>query len=155
MAPDSPAPQRPGEDLPLGEGLCIPAGELQWRFSRSGGPGGQNVNTSDSRVELVFPLARSRALPPALRSRALRRLESRLVDGALVIAACEHRSQWRNRVAARRRLVVLLQEALRPPPPPRRPTRPSRGAVERRLAAKQRRSALKRRRGGRPPSPDD
>jgi ribosome-associated protein len=135
--------------------VCIPAGELQWRFSRSGGPGGQNVNTTDSRVELVFPLARSRALPPNLRARALQRLEPRLVDGALVITACEHRSQWRNRVAARRRLLAALQEALRPPPPPRRPTRPSRAAVERRLAAKQRRSAVKRRRRGPPPSGED
>jgi ribosome-associated protein len=66
-ATDPPPSGRPGEDLQLGSGLCIPAGELQWRFSRSGGPGGQNVNTSDSRVELVFPLADSRALPPALR----------------------------------------------------------------------------------------
>ncbi|MEO1002196.1 MAG: alternative ribosome rescue aminoacyl-tRNA hydrolase ArfB [Cyanobacteria bacterium J06638_7] len=154
MAPDAPAPQRPGEDLHLGEGLAIPAAELQWRFSRSGGPGGQSVNTSDSRVELVFPLERSRALPPTLRARALQRLAGRLQDGAVVVVACEHRSQWRNRVAARRRLLALLQEALRPPPPPRRPTRPGRGAVERRLAAKQRRSALKRRRGL-PASADD
>ncbi|MEX1323886.1 MAG: alternative ribosome rescue aminoacyl-tRNA hydrolase ArfB [Synechococcaceae cyanobacterium] len=152
---DPRAPQRPGEDLRLGEGLCIPAAELQWRFSRSAGPGGQNVNTTDSRVELVFSLARSRALPPKLRARALERLGPRLVDGALVIAASEHRSQWRNRVAARRRLLALLQEALRPPPPPRRATRPTRAAVERRLAAKQRRGALKRGRSGQRPSPDD
>ncbi|MFN7229476.1 MAG: alternative ribosome rescue aminoacyl-tRNA hydrolase ArfB [Synechococcaceae cyanobacterium] len=126
-----------------GGGLVIPADELRWRFSRSGGPGGQAVNTTDSRVELVFDLGTSQALPPALRQRALARLESRLVDGALVVVASEHRSQWRNRQAARRRLAALLQEALRPPPPPRRPTRPSRGSVERRLAAKKRRAAIK------------
>ncbi|MEB3350554.1 MAG: alternative ribosome rescue aminoacyl-tRNA hydrolase ArfB [Cyanobacteriota bacterium] len=142
------------DDLPLsdgpGRGLVIPADELQWRFSRSGGPGGQAVNTTDSRVELVYALASSRALPPLLRERALARLGARLVDGALVVVACEHRSQWRNRQAARRRLQALLQEALRPPPPPRRPTRPSRGAVERRLAAKKRRAQIKEQRRDRP-----
>lgn len=133
----------PRDDLRVTPAVVIPAAELSWRFSRSSGPGGQNVNTTDSRVELVFDLAASPALPPALRSRALGRLATRLVDGALVVAASEHRSQWRNRVAAQRRLVILLQEALQPPPPPRRPTRPGRGAVERRLAAKKQRGAIK------------
>ena len=121
----------------------IPAAELGWRFSRSSGPGGQNVNTTDSRVELVWDLAATGALSPVLQARALRRLEAQLVEGCVVIAASEHRSQWQNRVAAQRRLVRLLEEALKPPPPPRRPTRPTRGSVERRLAAKQRRSAIK------------
>ena len=116
--------------------VLIPAAELRWRFSRSSGPGGQNVNTTDSRVELVFDLAASPALSPALRARALRRLEARLVEGCVVIAASEHRSQWQNRVAAQRRLAALLEEALKPPPPPRRATRPTRGSVERRLAAR-------------------
>jgi len=136
-------------ELRLGPQLVIPAVELRWRFSRSSGPGGQNVNTTDSRVELLFDLAATPSLPPPLRQRALRRLESRLVEGVLVIVACELRSQWQNRMAAQRRLVALLQEALLPPPPPRRPTRPGRGAVQRRLEAKQRRSALKRQRAGR------
>ncbi|TVS05099.1 MAG: aminoacyl-tRNA hydrolase [Cyanobium sp. PLM2.Bin73] len=142
------AGERGSDDLRIGEVASIPARELRWRFSRSGGPGGQNVNTTDSRVELTFDLARSTALSPALQARALQRLQGRLVGGALQIAACEHRSQWRNRLAAQRRLAAVLLEALRPPPPPRRATRPSRGAVERRLAAKQRRSALKGRRRG-------
>ena len=129
--------------------VLIPAAELRWRFSRSSGPGGQNVNTTDSRVELVFDLATTEALTPALRARALRRLETRLVEGCVVIAASEHRSQWQNRVAAQRRLVALLEEALKPPPPPRRATRPSRGSVERRLAAKRQRSAVKANRRGR------
>ena len=137
--------------LPGGGGLCIPASELRWRFSRSSGPGGQNVNTTDSRVELVFDLAASEALPPALKARALRRLEAQLLAGSLVIAASEHRSQWQNRVAAQRRLVALLQEALKPPPPPRRPTKPTRGSRERRLAAKRERSALKGQRRAQPP----
>jgi ribosome-associated protein len=141
---------------PPGSGpLSIPAEELRWRFSRSSGPGGQNVNTTDSRVELVFDLTASRALPPVLKARALRRLEGRLLDGCVVIAASEHRSQWQNRVAAQRRLVELLAEALKPPPPPRRATRPTRGSVERRLAAKQRRSAIKGRRQGRLQLPED
>lgn len=135
------------DDLQLSDGrggiLLIPAEELRWRFSRSGGPGGQAVNTTDSRVELVFQLAATQALPPLLKERALGRLEPRLVAGELVVVASEHRSQWRNRQAARRRLQALLEEALRPPPPPRRPTRPGRGAVERRLEAKRRRASIK------------
>jgi len=141
-------------DLRLGPRLVIPAAELRWRFSRSSGPGGQNVNTTDSRVELLFDLAATPSLPPPLRQRALRRLEARLVEGVLVIVACELRSQWQNRMAAQRRLVALLQEALLPPPPPRRPTRPSRGAVQRRLEAKQRRGAVKRLRAGRIQPPE-
>ena len=142
-------------DLQLGPGLVIPASELRWRFSRSSGPGGQNVNTTDSRVELVFDLAASAALPPALQARALGRLAAKLMDGTLVIAASEHRSQWQNRVAAQRRLVELLQEALKPPPPPRRATKPTRGSKERRLAAKKQRSAIKGRRSGRVPLPEE
>jgi len=124
--------------------------ELAWRFSRSSGPGGQNVNTTDSRVELVFDLAASAALPPTIKARALQRLEGKLVEGCVVIAASEHRSQWQNRVAAQRRLVELLQEAIKPPPPPRRATRPTRGSVQRRLAAKKQRGAIKGQRGSRP-----
>ena len=142
------AAERPGADLRVSPAVLIPVAELRWRFSRSSGPGGQNVNTTDSRVELVFDLAGSPSLPPALRARALQRLAGRLVEGAMVIAASEHRSQWANRVAAQRRLVELLQEALRPPPPPRRPTRRTRGSVERRLEAKKQRSALKAQRRG-------
>ena len=142
-------------DLRLTAQLVIPAAELRWRFSRSSGPGGQNVNSTDSRVELLFDLAASAALPPALRQRALRRLEARLVDGCVVIAASEHRSQWQNRVAAQRRLVALLVEAIQPPPPPRRATRPTWGSVERRLAAKRRRSAIKGQRRGSSPTPEE
>ena len=135
--------------------LLLPASELRWRFSRSAGPGGQNVNTTDSRVELRFDLAASELFGPVLKARALRRLEAQLVEGCVLITASEHRSQWQNRVAAQRRLVALLEEALRPPPPPRRPTRPTRGSVERRLAAKQRRGEAKRRRGGRIQPPEE
>ena len=142
-------------DLQLIPGVVIPAAELRWRFSRSSGPGGQNVNTTDSRVELLFDLAATPSLPLHLQARALRRLEGRLLEGCAVIAASEHRSQWQNRVAAQRRLVELLQEAIKPPPPPRRATKPTRGSVQRRLAAKKQRSAVKQQRSGRSQLPDD
>ena len=130
--------------------LSIPRGELRWRFSRSSGPGGQSVNTADSRVELSFDVERSTALPDPLRRRALERLEGRLVDGVLTVSAQEHRSQLANRRAAERRLVETLDEALAPPPRPRRTTRPTRAAVRRRLDDKQRRSRTKQLR--RPPA---
>lgn len=134
MAPD---------DLPVRGGIAIPRSELSWRFSRSSGPGGQSVNTADSRVELRWDLAVSTALPPALRARALDRLAGRLVDGVLIVTAQEHREQLRNRRAAEARLVALVAAAIAPNPPARRPTRPSRGAVLRRLDAKRRRANLK------------
>jgi ribosome-associated protein len=123
-------------------GVVIPDDELRWRFSRSSGPGGQSVNTSDSRVELSYDVAHG-SLPRHLRERALERLAGRLVDGVLTVAASEYRSQHRNREAARARLAELLTEATAPPPPKRRPTKPSRGAKERRLAGKKRRGETK------------
>lgn len=125
-------------------GIVIPADELFWRFSRSAGPGGQSVNTTDSRAELSFSVADSAALPPVLKERALRALAGRLTDGAITVTAAEHRSQLRNREAAAARLSALLTEATAAPPAPRRPTRPTRGSRERRLAAKQQRSDVKR-----------
>jgi len=125
-------------------GVRIPPEELSWRFSRSPGPGGQSVNTTDSQAELSFDLAGSTALPTVLRERALAALAGRLADGVITVAASEFRSQLRNREAAATRLSALLTEATAPPRPPRRPTRPTRGSVERRLADKQRRSQLKR-----------
>jgi ribosome-associated protein len=125
-------------------GRAIPPEELSWRFSRSPGPGGQSVNTTESRVELSFDLVGSETLPPALKERALRALEGRLTGGVITVTASEHRSQLRNREAAAGRMSALLTEATAPPPRPRRPTRPSRAARERRLADKQRRSEIKR-----------
>jgi ribosome-associated protein len=129
--------------------VVIPEAELSWRFSRSSGPGGQHVNTSDSAAELSFDVARSPSLPPAYRERALQRLAGRLVNGVLSIRAEEHRSQLRNREAAKIRLSALLREATAPPAPPRRPTKPSRRVHERRLEGKRRRGAVKRGRSGR------
>jgi len=129
--------------------LSIPAVELAWRFSRSSGSGGQSVNTSDSRVELLFDLASSPSLPPVLKARAIERLGPRLRDGVLVIVASQQRSQLRNRVAARRRLGEILSAATAPPPRQRRLTRPTRASDERRIEAKKRRGSVKRQRGRR------
>jgi ribosome-associated protein len=129
-------------DLGVRPGLVIPAEQLVWRFSRGSGPGGQGVNTTDSRVQLRWDAAGSGLLDAA----ALRRLAPHLSDGVLTVTAAEHRSQWQNRRAARLRLAALVGEAVRAPGPRRRPTRPSRAAVERRLDAKRRRAELKRQR---------
>ncbi|SEP52289.1 ribosome-associated protein [Amycolatopsis saalfeldensis] len=133
----------------IGSRFVVPGAELSERFSRSSGPGGQGVNTTDSRVELSFDVAGSAVIPPLLKERILARLSGRLVDGVLTIAASEHRSQLMNRDAARERLASMLLAASAPPPAKRRPTKPSRGSKERRLAAKKRRGDVKRGRGGR------
>jgi len=130
--------------LQISGSVSVPETELGWRFSRSSGPGGQGVNTTDSRVELSFDLAATEVLGEVLKARALERLAPRLVNGVITIAASEFRSQLRNREAAQMRLAQLLREAIAPPPKKRRPTKPSRGAVERRITAKKQRSDLKR-----------
>jgi ribosome-associated protein len=134
-------------DLAVGGGVELPERELRWRFSRASGPGGQGVNTTDSRVELSFDLAGSPSVPEPLRDRAMGRLAGRLVDGVLTIVASEHRSQLRNRDAARDRLASVLGSAFAPDPPRRRPTKPSARARRRRVDAKTRRGAIKRLRG--------
>ena len=120
------------------DGLTIPAAVLTERFSRSPGPGGQSVNTSDSRVELELDLTAYDGFTPTQRRRVSAALGERIV-----IAASEHRSQHRNRVAARERMAAQLREALAPPPPPRRPTKPTRGSQLRRLESKRQRSQTK------------
>jgi ribosome-associated protein len=131
-------------DLHVRGSVVIPEAELRWRFSRSSGPGGQGVNTTDSRVELSFDVAGTAALTPVLKDRALARLAERLVDGVLTVSASEHRSQLQNRKAASARLAAVLAEAVAPPPRKRRPTRPSRAAMDRRIAEKKRRGETKR-----------
>ncbi|MBY8880205.1 alternative ribosome rescue aminoacyl-tRNA hydrolase ArfB [Actinacidiphila acidipaludis] len=129
--------------------VSVPEAELLWRFSRSSGPGGQHVNTSDTQVELRFDLGATEALPPVWKERALERLAGRLAGGVLTVRASEHRSQWRNREAAAARLAALLAQATAPPPKARRPTRIPRGINERRLRVKKQRGETKRgRRGG-------
>jgi ribosome-associated protein len=130
----------PGPGAP--RGVLIPASELSETFSHASGPGGQGVNTSDSRVQLSFNVAGSGSFTPAQRARLLEVLGSRLTDGSLTLAAQEHRSQCRNRAAARTRLAELLREAL-VPPLPRRATKPTRGSQRRRLEAKKQRSDVK------------
>lgn len=134
------------DDLSITRSWSIPPAELSERFSRSSGPGGQGVNTTDSRVELSFDLAGSSSAPENLRARALERLGSRLVDGVLTITASEHRAQLANRQAARERLAEVLAAAVAPPPAKRRPTKPTKGSQRRRLAGKKRRSEVKRQR---------
>ena len=129
--------------------VSLPEAELMWRFSRSSGPGGQHVNTSDTRVELSLDLARTEALPEVWKQRALERLADRLVDGVVTVRSSEHRSQWRNRETAAVRLTALLAEATAPPPKPRTPTRIPRGINERRLRQKKARADVKRGRTGR------
>ncbi len=131
----------PASGLPFG--ATIPAGELTERFSRSSGSGGQSVNTTDSRVELLFAPAASAAFTDAQRRRIVRNLEHDLVDGHVVVTASEHRSQLRNRAAARTRLVALLRAAVAPPPPARRPTRPTRASQRRRVDQKRARGQTK------------
>lgn len=137
------------DDLVVTRTFVVPAAELSERFSRCSGPGGQGVNTADSRVELSFDLARSPSVPERLRYQMLCRLRTRLVGGVLTVTASEHRGQLQNRAAARERMARLLRAAAAAPPPTRRPTKPSRGAKERRLVDKKRRGGLKQgRRGG-------
>ncbi len=137
-------------DLVVTPALTVPAAELRWRFSRASGPGGQGVNTTDSRVELTWELGSSAVLPPATLERLRTRLAARLTNDAIVVVASEYRAQRRNREAARLRLAALLRAALAPPPPPRRATRPSAAARRRRLEDKRHRSEVKRLRRGDP-----
>lgn len=130
-------------DLEVSPALVIPAGELGWRFSRSSGPGGQHVNTSDSRVELSWNVAESSALTEEQRHRLTERLARRLVAGVITVTASEQRSQLRNREIALQKLAELVRAALAPDGPKRRPTKPTRGSTRRHLAAKTQRSATK------------
>lgn len=131
----------PGPGIP--NGLVVAGGDLTERFSRSAGPGGQSVNTTDSRVEVEVDVLTVPGLTETQRHRVTRALGDRLVGGRIVVAASEHRSQHRNRVAARERLATLIREALAPPPPPRRPTRPTKGSQRRRLEDKRQRGETK------------
>lgn len=145
-----PGSERVDGPLRVNDLLTIPAGELSWRFSRSSGPGGQGVNTADSRVELSWTPAGSAAAAALNEHLLLRlndRLAERLTDGSVVVAASEYRAQLRNRAAARRRLAQILRSALAPPAPRRRPTKPTRGSNERRLNTKKARATIKASRG--------
>jgi ribosome-associated protein len=133
-------------DLPVTGSLVVPAAALGWRFSRSSGPGGQGVNTADSRVELTLAPLELPGLSEPQRQRLAQRLGNRLVDGVLTITASEHRQQLRNREAARERLAAVLRAALAAPPRARKRTKPTRGSQERRIQAKKQRGELKKQR---------
>ena len=138
------------QDLVVNDRLIIPSRDLRWRFSRSSGPGGQGVNTTDSRVELVLDIAGCSCLGPFRRARLLDHFQTRLVEGCLRVVVAEERSQWQNRQKALHRMADLLRQGLQPPPPSRKSTRPGRGAVKRRLEAKKKRGDLKRQRRNKP-----
>ena len=131
-------------DLRVSRSVTISERDLRWRFSRSSGPGGQGVNTTDSRVQLSLDVGTTSALGPVQRARALERLDGRLVDGVLTITVQDERSQLRNRELALERLRDAIAAAIAPPPRARRPTKPGRAAVERRIRSKKRRSRTKR-----------
>ena len=139
-------------DLEVSTALTIPASELGWRFSRSSGPGGQHVNTSDSRVELSWSIVNSKTLSDEQRERLLSRLRGRLIAGVITVTSSEERSQLRNRENALRKLAEIVSAGLAPEGPRRRPTKPTKGSNRRRLAAKERRSETKQHR--RRPSTD-
>ncbi len=139
------------DDVEIRPGLTVRADDLQWRFSRASGPGGQGVNTTDSRVQLSYDL---QLLPEPFRSRARASLAAHAVDDVITVVASERRSQFQNRASATARLLDLLRAATAPPPPRRRRTRPTRSAVERRLADKKRRADLKRLRRSGPSDPE-
>jgi ribosome-associated protein len=130
-------------DLEVSPLLTIPASELGWRFSRSSGPGGQHVNTSDSRVELLWSVSGSAVLSEEQRLRLTERLGPRLVSGVLTVSASEERSQLRNREIALRKLAGIIAAGLAPDAPNRRPTKPTKGSKRRHYAAKVQRSATK------------
>jgi ribosome-associated protein len=134
--------------LHVSDTVIVPESELSWRFSRSSGPGGQHVNTSDTRVELSIDLATTTALSEPQRARALNRLSGRVVNGVITVARAEYRSQLRNREAAAERMAELIRSAIAPLPPKRRPTKPSRRAQQKRLDTKRHRGNIKRQRRG-------
>jgi ribosome-associated protein len=138
------------QDLVVTNRMVIPSAELQWRFSRASGPGGQGVNTTDSRVELVWDLDASSVLGPFRKVLLKERLGSKIANGCLRVVVAEERSQWQNRQKALHRMGELLREGLQPPPRSRKATRPGRGAVKRRLDTKKKRGDLKRQRRSRP-----
>jgi ribosome-associated protein len=133
-------------DLEVSPALTVPSAELGWRFSRSSGPGGQHVNTSDSRVQLTWSIVESAAIGDDQSEILLERLGRRLVAGAVTVTVSEQRSQLRNRETALENLAGLVRDALAPPAAQRRPTRPTRGSKRRHLAAKKQRSATKQQR---------
>ena len=137
-------------NLTINSSLVIPVSELQWRFSKASGPGGQNVNKTDSRVELIFDIKGSSVLIDFQKQRLMERYKNRLIRGCLKVVAAEERSQYQNRQYASMRMADLLREGLKPPPKPRKPTKPTRRSQQRRIDSKKQRGALKQQRQNKP-----
>ena len=137
-------------DLPINSHLIIPSKELKWRFSRSSGPGGQGVNTTDSKVELIFDIKNSSVIGPFRKQRLISQLQSRCINDCLSVTASEERSQYRNRQLALTRMADLLREALKSPSPIRKPTQPTHASKKRRIKSKKKRGTLKRQRQSNP-----
>lgn len=134
------------DDLRINDTMVIPAGELHWTYSPSGGPGGQHANRASSRAQVRFDLSATTACDASTTQRILARLGPRAKDGTVTVSVDESRSQWRNRQTARARLAEILREALRPETL-RIATQPGRSSRKKRLEAKRKRAETKRLRG--------
>ncbi len=132
--------------LTINSKLEISANEIQWRFSRSSGAGGQNVNKTDSRVEIVFNVYESKSLTPYQKHRISIQDEIKLINGCICIAVQDKRTQYQNRQLALSRLSSILRELLKPPPKKRRETIPTRSSQRKRVESKKKRGELKRNR---------
>ena len=133
-------------NLTINSKLEIPANEIQWRFSRSSGAGGQNVNKTDSRAEIVFNVSESKTLTPYQKYRISIQDEVKLSNGCICIAVQDKRTQYQNRQLALTRLTSTLRDLLKPPPKTRRETIPTRSSQRRRIESKKKRGELKRNR---------
>ena len=133
-------------NLTVNSKLEIPVNEIQWRFSRSSGAGGQNVNKTDSRVEIVFNVFESKTLTPYQKHRISIQAEIKLINGCICIAVQEKRTQYQNRQLALSRLISILRDLMKPPLKKRRQTIPTYSSKKKRLESKKKRGELKRNR---------
>ena len=133
-------------NLRINTKLEIPDNEIKWRFSRSSGAGGQNVNKADSRAEIVFNVSESKTLTPYQKYRISIQDEVKLSNGCICIAVQDKRTQYQNRQLALTRLTSTLRELLKPPPKKRRETIPTRSSQRKRIESKKKRGELKRNR---------
>ena len=133
-------------NLMINSNLEIPVNEIQWRFSKSSGSGGQNVNKTDSRVEIVFNVSKSKTLTSYQKYRILIQDELKLTNDCICIAVQDKRTQYQNRQLALSRLASTLRELLKPPPKKRRETKPTRSSQRKRVESKKKRGELKKRR---------
>ena len=131
-------------NLTVNSKLEIPVNEIQWRFSRSSGAGGQNVNKTDSRVEIVFNVFESKTLTPYQKHRISIQAEIKLINGCICIAVQNKRTQYQNRQLALSRLTSTLQDLLKAPPKKRRETKPTRSSQRKRVESKKKRGELKK-----------